>query len=96
MEKLSRTDIANIKRLDAVAEKPRKKKRILDKKILELQAELFVVDGEIKFWEEQIEKISGVSYAETMAYINNKGIEEPQVEEESINSIEETKQEDIF
>lgn len=86
MNKLSRTDVANIKRLDAVAEKPRRKKKILDKKILALQTELNVNESEIKFWIEQIEKISGASYEETMAYINNKGVEEPQ--EENIETTE--------
>lgn len=83
MNKLDRSDVANIKRLDAVAEKPRRRKRILDKKILDLQTELLVVEGEIKFWEKQIEQISGESYAKTMAFVKGEDFDvEPQTEEQ--------------
>ena len=75
MNKLSRTDVADIKRLDGVRRKPSVKKERLLKKIAQLEDELDKTNKEVESWERLIENISGASYAETMDFINGKATE---------------------
>lgn len=92
--KLTRSEIAAVKRVAATCEPIMKKKDKIRKKIEELTAEIEALNGEIQVWEQGIKNLTGYGVEELVERETVNGVTKFKVREDLLDEQVEEEQKD--